>query len=56
MILIVDTETTGLENAEVCEMAATLYSIHPRGAIASISTLLPINLIFSINSILRPAL
>lgn len=43
MILIVDTETTGLENAEVCEMAATLYSTEPRGAIASIATLLPLN-------------
>ncbi|MEG3840489.1 3'-5' exonuclease [Microcoleus sp. herbarium14] len=42
MILIVDTETTGLENAEICEMAATLYSTNPKGAIASISTLLPI--------------
>ncbi len=42
LILIVDTETTGLENAETCEMAATLYSTNPRGAIASISTLLPI--------------
>jgi DNA polymerase III subunit epsilon len=53
MILIVDTETTGLENAEVCEMAATLYSIHPRGAIASISTLLPIseNAAFFVNGI-----
>jgi DNA polymerase-3 subunit epsilon len=53
MILIVDTETTALENAEVCEMAATLYSTKPRGAIASISTLLPIveNTAQSINGI-----
>ncbi|MCC3459767.1 MAG: 3'-5' exonuclease [Oscillatoriales cyanobacterium] len=42
-LLIVDTETTGLsEDSEVCEMAATLYSVNPKGAIASLSTLLPI--------------
>lgn len=42
-LLIVDTETTDLDHAEVCEMAATLYSTKPRGAIASVSTLLALN-------------
>lgn len=45
-ILIVDTETTGLDSdAQVCELAATLYQIananSESGAIASASTLLP---------------
>lgn len=42
-ILIIDTETTGLDaDAQICELAATLYSISAdRGPIASASTLLP---------------
>lgn len=41
-ILIVDTETTGLEaNDQACELAATLYQVRGNsGAIASASTLL----------------
>ena len=46
--LIVDTETTGNDmNAAICEIAATLYKVgksEPEtGAIATISTLLPVN-------------
>lgn len=45
-ILIVDTETTGLDaDSEVCELAATLYEIGDFhcGALASASTLIAIN-------------
>ncbi len=43
-ILVLDTETTGVgDGAEIAELSATLYQVgEPSGAIASISTLLPI--------------
>ena len=45
-LLIIDTETTNLDNPKICEIAATLYQVNDNvretGAIASISTLLPV--------------
>lgn len=46
-LLIIDTETTDIgDDAQICEVAATLYQIasseRETGAIASISTLLPV--------------
>ena len=46
-LLIVDTETTDINDANVCEIAGTLYqvgeNVRETGAIASISTLINVN-------------
>jgi DNA polymerase-3 subunit epsilon len=45
-LLIIDTETTDINDAKVCEIAATLYQVGEKiretGAICSISTVLPV--------------
>ncbi|MDM3860396.1 hypothetical protein BMF77_pc00020 (plasmid) [Dolichospermum sp. UHCC 0315A] len=45
-LLIIDTETTDINDAKVCEIAATLYqvsdNVRETGAICSISTVLPV--------------
>jgi DNA polymerase-3 subunit epsilon len=45
-LLIIDTETTDINDAKVCEIAATLYqvgeNIRETGAICSVSTVLPV--------------
>ncbi len=45
-LLIVDTETTDINDAKVCEIAGTLYhvgkNVRETGAICSVSTVLPV--------------